>query len=371
MKRKKTEDKLQNKQHKELEKQNSKAIKEAEKLVAKQTDKSEVSKYLEVVIDPQTINCPPGNEVLSALQNPPDGKEAHKFTVRVEGLAVPQSLTWRRKIVTFSTNNCHGEVKLNERWQVEGRALLLISTLDLVDMLVNNTLDTWTRECKRKLGGAHLSLMVYSFQEYFKEEKNTQERLRKAKVRGEKLSKKDAERLANPVTKYDFEEALASLALDGLADNYTFDKTSEGWKDLSCAVFHHTRAVAETPSKLARELSGAGGFNFWAKEGGKDCVDVKNLAEYWKQVLMTVTPQAGLEKVTALVSQFPSPRALLQAYSACPSIKQREELLANIEVRRTANILGGKRKIGPDISKKIYTVLTCDNPDTILSQKLQ
>ena len=52
-------------------------------------------------------------------------------------------------------------------------------------------------------------------------------------------------------------------------------------------MFHHTRAVAETPLKLKKGLSGSGGFSFWARAGGKDCVDQRNLAEYWKELLMT------------------------------------------------------------------------------------
>ena len=47
-KKKREEDKQQKKKIKENQKQNIKAIKEAEKLVNKQTDKSEVNKYLQV-----------------------------------------------------------------------------------------------------------------------------------------------------------------------------------------------------------------------------------------------------------------------------------------------------------------------------------
>ena len=132
-------------------------------------------------------------------------------------------------------------------------------------------------------------------------------------------------------------------------------------------MFHQTRAVAEAPLKLKKGLSSSGGFSFLASAGGKNCVDVKNLSEYWKQILMTVTPQAGLEKVAAIVTEYPSPLALLHAYQDCDSLKERQELLANIEVRRTDNILGGKRKIGSDISRKIHTVMTSQDPDTFLS----
>ena len=213
----------QKKQEKEIEKENSKAIKDAEKIVAKQADKSEVNKYMEVLIDPETVSCPPGSDILSALQKPPTEKPEHIYTFRVQSLAVPQSLTWRRKIVTFSMSN--GRVQFKETWQEEARALVIISTLDLIEKIENQTIETWARDVKRKFGGKHISLMIYGFKEHFKEEKNAAERVRKAKIRGDRPAQKDLDRMAAKVTKYYFDEALVNLSLESLADNYTFDKT--------------------------------------------------------------------------------------------------------------------------------------------------
>ena len=213
----------QKKQEKEIEKENSKAIKDAEKIVAKQADKSEVNKYMEVLIDPETVSCPPGSDILSALQKPPTEKPEHIYTFRVQSLAVPQSLTWRRKIVTFSLSN--GRVQFKETWQEEARALVIISTLDLIEKIENQTIETWARDVKRKFGGKHISLMIYGFKEHFKEEKNAAERVRKAKIRGDRPAQKDLDRMAAKVTKYYFDEALVNLSLESLADNYTFDKT--------------------------------------------------------------------------------------------------------------------------------------------------
>ena len=190
--------------------------------MAKQADKTEVNKYMEVIIDPEAVSCPPGSDILSALQKPPTEKAEHIFTFRVQSLPEPRSLTWRRKIVSFSEIN--GRVQFTESWQEEGRVLIVISTLDLVEKIGNKTIETWARDVKRKFGGKHISLMIYGFKEYFKEEKNAAERVRKAQVRGERPAKKDMERLAAKVTKYYFDEAMVNLSLENLADNYTFDK---------------------------------------------------------------------------------------------------------------------------------------------------
>ena len=122
-------------------------------------------------------------------------------------------------------------------------------------------------------------------------------------MRGEAPRGRDLARLSEAVTKYEAEEALVSLSLDGLADHLTFDKSaSKGWKELAGTVFHHTRAVAEAPLKLKKGLTGSAGFNFWASADGKNCVDSKNLTEYWKQILMQVFTISKLQSKLLLVT---------------------------------------------------------------------
>lgn len=363
---KKHQEKMVKQKSKELDKQKNKALKEAEKIVAKQTDKTEVHKYLMVIIDPTTVSCPPGSEILNMLNNPPDSKAENVFQYQVENLHVPGSLTWRRKVISYEVIS--GEVQLLENWQEEGRVLVFLAAEDLAGKVENGSLKYWAENTKKCLGGKHLTLMVYNYNAYFKADKNAKERVRKAVVRGENPARKDL--VIEKISLYKMEEALVSLSLDRIADHLTFDRgTDKGWRDCGGSVFHQTRAVAEAPLKLKRGLSGSAGFNFWAKADSKDSVAPKNLPEYWKQVLMQVSSGAGLEKAAAIASMYPSPRDLVTAYSRCSSSKQCEDLLANLEVRRTDNILGGTRKVGPDISRRIYLVMTESNPDTLLSKK--
>ena len=98
-------EKQQKKQQKETEKKSSKAVKEAEKLVAKQTEKTEVNKYLSVIVDPVLVSAPPGSEILNMLQNPVSGKPEHVFQFSVETLPTPCCLVWRRRVISYSTEN--------------------------------------------------------------------------------------------------------------------------------------------------------------------------------------------------------------------------------------------------------------------------
>ena len=70
---------------------------------------------------------------------------------------------------------------------------------------------------------------------------------------------------------------------------------------------------------------------------------------------------AGLEKSSAVAATYPSHSNLVRAFQA-----EGPDLLKNMEVRRTDNVLGGSRKGGPDISSKLHTLLTCTDPDTVL-----
>ena len=82
-----------------------------------------------------------------------------------------------------------------------------------------------------------------------------------------------------------------------------------------------------------------------------------------------VSSGAGLEKVTAIVSRYPSPGLLLAAYEGCGSVREAQDLVAGLEVRRTDNVLGGTRRVGPDISRRIHTALTTLDADKLLSSK--
>ena len=70
---------------------------------------------------------------------------------------------------------------------------------------------------------------------------------------------------------------------------------------------------------------------------------------------------AGLEKSTAVAAAYPSPSNLVRAFQAGGP-----DLLKDMEVRRTDNVLGGSRKVGPDISRKLHTLLTSRDTDTVL-----
>jgi len=342
----------------------SKEYKEAEKIFNKQTDKHEVNKYMLVCIDPQVVSCPAGSEILNFLSNPPTSKPEEVFQFRVENQNVPSTLTWKRKILYL--NDIGGMPQFQERWIDEQRTLLFGSADEIAAKILDDTFQTWAQSIKSLYGEHHqLTLVVYNYNSYLKADRNAQERAKKAAVRGESAN---IRRNGNRVSDYQFQEALLSLSIESVMDYRTFDKdTSKGWKDLAGMVFHHTRAVAEAPEKLKKNISNSAGFEFYAKADVKDSISPKNLLEYWKQVLMQVTTMS-LERANAIVLRYPSPSLLIEAYRNCSSRSEAELLLANIEIRRVDTIVGGTRRLGDEISRKIYCAFTTSDPLSLLNK---
>jgi len=341
----------------------SKEVKEAEKMANKQTDKSEVNKYVLVLMDPALISAPPGPEILNVLTNPPTGKQEEVFQYRVENQRVPGTLTWKRKIIHFTV--AAGQPVISSSWVYERRSLVFVSAADVAEKIHSGTLEAWAESVKEELGRSnHVTLMVYDFNNYFRQDKNMQERARKAAIRGEQFKQSGS----TLVTEYQMQESLLTLSINRVMDHLTFDKASDkGWKDCASSVFHQTRAVAEAPEKIKKSISSSASFEFYAKADGKDCISPKNLTEYWKQVLMQVSV-ISLEKATAIARLYPSPSHLSQAYRGCSSVKAAEKLLADIEIRRVDTIVGGTRRIGDEISRKVYLAFTLRDQNSFLAQ---
>ena len=53
--------------------------------------------------------------------------------------------------------------------QEEGRALILMSAESLVEKIAGQCLESWVTDAKRKLAGKHITLMVYNYNDYFKQ----------------------------------------------------------------------------------------------------------------------------------------------------------------------------------------------------------
>ncbi|XP_071319666.1 probable crossover junction endonuclease EME2 isoform X2 [Trachinotus anak] len=156
----------------------------------------------------------------------------------------------------------------------------------------------------------------------------------------------------------DIEEVLVYLQLCKSISLVFLD----GWQEVTNHVCAVTKALSKRPFKLLTEraelpfcVDGS-----WAS-GVRVERDGSGLIQVWSkqiQQLNRVSPAVA----STVTEAYPSPQLLLQAYQGLGSEEERKGLLAGLIVKS-----GGKeRRIGPEISARVYRCFTAQNPQLVL-----
>ncbi|KAM8778707.1 putative crossover junction endonuclease EME2 isoform 2-T2 [Rhynchonycteris naso] len=136
------------------------------------------------------------------------------------------------------------------------------------------------------------------------------------------------------------------------------------WQELSQHVCAFTKALAQRPYKQFQESRT---FSFctaghWmaGQRVVRDGTGLRGV--WWRQIRQfnRVSPAVA----DAVVTAFPSPRLLQQAYLACSTEQERLTLLADLPVKVDEG--ARPRRVGPDLSRRVYLFLTSTNPDLLL-----
>ncbi|XP_061232935.1 crossover junction endonuclease EME1 [Neopsephotus bourkii] len=325
----------------------------------------ECQKYITVVLDSVLLQLEGGEQVLSALQ-------AANYSCVIENQAVPCSVTWRRKTVPSQM----GE---GDEWTEEPNVLVLLRLEEFLSMAHNykqeakgcmegqqETLQTYVARVMEKMPGKILALAVAGVENYFRLQSKKRQRqaaANRSQDEGQGRRKKRAvEQSGLEITRMDVEEALVDLQLGKQVQVSFF----ESWEELGEYATMFTKSVAEAPFKRERENTG---FSFYLEKAWCGGVKVdrsgKGLLEVWKRQLQQFN-RVSLEMAEAIVSAYPSPQLLNQAYTRCSSEHERESMLANIPVRRGDGVTATCRRIGPELSRRVYLQMTSHDPDLYL-----
>lgn len=139
----------------------------------------------------------------------------------------------------------------------------------------------------------------------------------------------------------------------------------ESAEELASLITSTTKSLSQLDYKMEKQRQEEE-LVWFAKADLKHCVKVdKNgngLAKLWQQQICQFTA-IGIETANAITSHYPSPRALIDRYKICSSVTEGEKLLQDIQMRRDAGILSSTRRLGPEISKKMYQLYMTDDPD--------
>ncbi|POI33002.1 hypothetical protein CIB84_003246 [Bambusicola thoracicus] len=312
--------------------------------------------------------------------------ECQKYITVVLDPGTPCSLCWPY------TNSCHGsltrvpisvllQAEDGNEWTEEPNLLVLLGLEEFLSMVRSykqeaqgcaeqkETLQSFVARVMEKMPGKTLALTVVEVEKYFRYLRaQSKKRLQCATVnrsqaedRGDQR-KKQVMDSGQEITRVDVEDALVDLQLCTRVQVSFF----ESWEELGEFATMFTKAVAEAPFKREQQNTGFSFYleNKWCR-GVKVDHSGKGLFEVWKRQIQQFNRVSG-EMAEAVVSAYPSPQLLLQAYSRCSSEQERENMLANIPVRRGTGVTATYRRVGPDLSRRIYLQMTSHDPDLYL-----
>nr|XP_033819503.1 probable crossover junction endonuclease EME2 [Geotrypetes seraphini] len=371
--------KLQREKEK-MEKQRRKEAAEALKLLRP----DQCMKYLTIHVDPGILEDA-GSDVLMEIMNSLECK------YYIEPQVVPHSITWRREMPSNWLFVSNLEVKIGE----EDEMLVLMEPKDFlrnIFLLTQSSSDDLSEKtCNLPPGltfaipeGHHkrICLVVIGLDAH-----HWQSCLHKSSLDQNKDRDSGAEPSSKyPVTQQQIEEALVMLQL-WCDTNVLF---LDSWQEFVQHICAMTKAIAQRPYKKHSENQK---FSFCTTDGSwSRGVQVKKdgtgLQQVWKgqiQQFNRVSPAMA----AAVSSAYPSPQLLLQAYEKCSIEQERLNLLSDLQIRAVSSIKSygpavterkqpedeeqqlvvkhhKERRIGPDLSRRVYLFMLSQNPDLVL-----
>ncbi|KAM9336633.1 essential meiotic structure-specific endonuclease subunit 2 [Symphorus nematophorus] len=302
-------------------------------------------KCLTVCIDPALLQQDGSDILLDTLAT-------FEWRFNIESQQLPRSITWTRDLPQ-QRDDGRGSVE-------EEQVVLVLDVTDFMDMVISvkKMLDSEGEEmglgsflsplfeCLNRDAKKVVTLLVTDSEPDYRTNACGEHLL--YETLHSKLGMEDL----------DIEEVLVYLQLcKNISMVFLYD-----WQEVTNHVCAVTKALSKRPYKLLTEraelpfcVDGS-----WAS-GVRVERDGLGLIQVWSkqiQQLNRVSPAVA----SAVTAAYPSPQLLLQVYQSLESEEERKGLLAGILVKS-----GGKeRRIGPEISARVYRCLTAQNPQLVL-----
>ncbi|XP_072259434.1 crossover junction endonuclease EME1 [Pyxicephalus adspersus] len=321
----------------------------------KKAKKSQES--LIVHIDTVLLQDGSGGQVLNALQ-------AQEYKCVIQSQPVARSITWSR-----SGEDVNGETFCQE----EPEMMILVPGEVFITMVENSktnaqhnqspgTLRSFVSNIMASKSRVIPTLVIMETEKYFSDQKSKGKRALKDAGRGERKRKQKTQQEVPKLSRVDVEEVVMDLQLQMNVHVWFL----ETWKEISDFVCMFSKALAEAPTKRQRDNTG---FSFCTEGDWAGGVRVekcgKGLLEVWKRQIQQFN-RVSVEVASAVVAAYPSPQLLIKAYRHCQTNAERHGLLSDILVRRGEGVTSTSRRVGPELSKRIYLQLTSLEPELSL-----
>lgn len=334
-----------------------KALKAIEKKKSKDIKPGECLKFMEVNLDRNIDAFAFRTEIESALQ---DADVKINATTEL----IPNSITWQRNIEKNYVSE-DNEVHSNKSVQTEQYVIVIWSNYEAVKHVAEGTFCTSISHIKSLIPNYNMTLVIFGMEEYFTYRKK-QKTDQNSKSKGSRYNSKSNQHFETfpIISRQQLEMCLTEVQIVAKCSG----RLIENAQDLGLMVYQYTKSISEIPYKLQKKESQVDKFDWYVMGDNKNTVrvdkDGNGLKRLWQQQLCQFN-LSSLETSEAICTVYPSPMQLIKAYRNCTP-DEGMNLLKDIPIRRAVGPLTAVRKIGPELSKKMYVMFTSQNGDALL-----
>ncbi|XP_078033602.1 methyl methanesulfonate sensitivity 4 [Augochlora pura] len=347
-----TEERLKRQQQLKVDK----ALKAIASKNSKNIQPGECMKFMEVILDKgiEQLNCK--NEILTALIN-----ANIQFSISNE--LIPNSITWKRNIEHNYLDE-DNEVCKTTNIEKVNQMLIIWNWNEVVTKVADGSFCATVSNIKESFPNYNIVLVIYGIGDYFTRRKQSK---KSSKNGGQKTkSKSNCEFESYPeISKQQLQSCLNKIQIISKCSSRLIDKTEE----LALMVYQCTKAIAEIPFKAEKNKNLSSKFDWYVMGDNRNSVrvdkDGNGLKRLWQQQLCQFN-LSSLEIAEAICSVYRCPADLMEAYNNC-SQTEGLNLLKDIPIRRAVGPLTTSRKVGPELSKKVYIMFTSEDGEILLS----
>lgn len=299
----------------------------------------ECMKHMTVFIDPGLVSRPVGTKIIALLC-----EKEQKY--EIQNMPYQNVITfWREvsEIVDNSDNQC----ELIKRDVPDDDLLMWLSAEQFVSYIRNGAGENNEPFCKflknliRKFEDRKITLIVQGLQQYMKMPKGRQ---------------KDA---GLNVSRLELEETLLDVQMSVGCNVAITDSDQETAE----TVFQYLKAVAEAPFKRDKSQNV---MNLHVDNSTTVRIDKdgNGVVQAWRNIIQ-LFKNVSADQANAIMAVYPTPSSLMLAYQKCSEVEGLK-LLEDINVRRGYGVMESNRRIGKELSKKMYTLFTSLDPEVVL-----
>jgi len=360
------------KREKEWEKERQKALKRVVTLNNRSERKDECMEKLLALVDPLIVQEEGGADVLKCLQD---------LNVRYELKTLPMSscIGWLRENIDYKISEGSSEIQKKSSYEevqhiihrMTATELAIRVNAQLKNLAEEETLQDLINQLQTSFPNKKYTLVVMAMNKYFNFVKTKENQKFRNQALGNDPEQQPAKRRRKKngnevplLKKKEIDEVLVSVQLmSDISIRVCEDKDS-----FSSFVCSFTKSVAEAPFKKQYDSA----LQFTSNGGSFDKSSIKlgndghGLLQLWNQQLQQFY---GVRHDTsvAITQVYPSPHALMKAYDGL-SEQEGMQLLQDVEIRRGVGVLQTQRRIGPELSKRLYKLFTSINGDENLAR---